>query len=170
VPSPQTSTAVPTPESATVTTDASGAASFSFTSATAGGVQVTATFTNAEGAAVTATLDTTFVAAGAGDTTAPTFVSAVAGANTDTMVVTYSEALQCSTVEADASDYDVTTTGGTTFNPDVVDCTGEVVTLQFPGTPFTNEQGTVTKVPGAVVEDLAGNNQADGDAVPFTTA
>jgi len=156
--------------SETTTTNAEGWADFSFTSSAEGAFMVTATFTNVDGEVETATALKTFMEEI--DAAAPAFASATAFDGTNTMLVGYSEPLDCGSVDSDGSDYSAEITigagNGTTVVPEAASCDGALVTLTFPNTPFSNQEGTVGTVTAGGVLDLAGNAQAD-DTVGFTT-
>lgn len=104
---------------------------------------------------------------------APTMTSASASAATDDITVTYSEPVDCTTVQA--ADFDVTVATGTDETPAAATCTGasnttvvlDMTTVEDfgAGVPFTVEADAANNV-----TDLDGVEQPATDSVSGTTA
>ena len=112
--------------------------------------------------------------AGIPDTTAPEFFYGTATAGGNDAKLTYTEVLDCTTVEADGSDYDVTYTpaDGTarSITPSSATCSGDTVTLTFPGEPFASRDRTVVDPLAEQVFDPANNAQPADNTITISTA
>ena len=106
----------------------------------------------------------------------PTFTSAAASNGSQNLTVTYSEALDCASVQP--SDYVIHMTsgtgipaGGSDITPASASCSGSTVTLTLGSGNFqTGQQGEVRVAPGGVVTDTGGENQPSNDTEPFTVS
>lgn len=123
-----------------------------------------ATFTavDAAGNSSTTTVDFTTTAAAPASVANP-MVSATAVAGSQDLTVTFTDAVLCSSVAV--GDFTFTATDGTVLTPVSVGCTGPTdatLVFTFPGTPFTNETGTVVVTADAV--------SRGSDSAPQTTS
>jgi putative cell wall-binding protein len=109
----------------------------------------------------------------------PTFTGAGSTVGSSTLTVNYDQTLDCSTVDADGSDYTISVTSGPAVNPSITPsaatCSGKTVTLALPtgGAFQSGQQGRVTAKNGTdtnTVKNYAGQSQATGDFATYTIA
>jgi putative cell wall-binding protein len=136
-------------------------------------------------------VEETDAAPAAPDTTDPVFTGAAVVGNSNVVTVTYDELIQCDTVDALASNYEVTTvdaqgnetarveSGAVCASPEDATVDGATeqadtqVAITVNGDPFVTDQvvrvRAVNGIDGNTVLDLQGQAQPVGDAVQTTT-
>ena len=100
----------------------------------------------------------------------PVFTSATGTAGTSTLTVQYDEPLDCATVDADGSDYEVNqvTPAAAPVAITAATCSGSTVTLTRTGTFTAGDTGTVDKADAEIVTDTVGTEQPDADQIGYT--
>jgi hypothetical protein len=109
---------------------------------------------------------------------APKLVSAATTAGSATMTLTYDQKLNCTTVDANGSDYTISVTAGpspsASIAPASATCSGKTVTLTLGSGNFqSTQQGKVTVKAGSdsdTVANYAAQAEAAGDSANYTVA